>query len=726
MVAVLTVFANHLWHWPRGGFIGVDVFFVISGFLITGNLLRDAEATGTVSFRKFYGRRVRRIVPAATVVLVLTYVASLLAFRSFRAHQVGIDALFAFAFMANWRFAFEGTDYFRAAVTSVSPLQHYWSLSIEEQFYFVWPAVVLIVSVVVARKGLTHSRGLRLTGVFMAAVIAASFSWAVRETVTSPNWAYFDTLSRVWELGVGALLATAVGLLARIPRGVKPLLSWAGLGLIAASAFMIGDASPGFPAPWALLPVAGAALVISAGVGGEPEYQTFLRNPISTYVGDISYSLYLVHWPVIVILAAIMEPGAIIQPGISFSVSALAISFGLAIASYHLVENPFRNYRWRRPREDAGGSSDGRYQQEKASHYAVVAVALLVAGLCAASLGFSGTSQLTRGALSAAQTAWARIPLGPSPRQEGVEVGVQSQALPASAVPTRKSLGQSAEPPNAGPLTAALQREIADALEATDWPRLDPSMESVIGGTARQGPEIEDCDGTVRVGPPDALLCTWGSSSAPTRAVLVGDSIAMNYAAPLTELALNSGGQLQLHAEWMPDCRFAEGFDGPVPQMYEAVPCKDRTQHAIDVINSTKPDVVIVSNSYLGDDNLVDGWATSLRQTTEKFRESTKKIVFLSPPPPDKKIGECFGTQSSKPADCIGRVTEQWRSMAEAEQSVAGTWIDSRPWLCSPDGLCPIFVATTPMKQDLVHLTPAYSSKISPVIGESLRQAGIF
>ena len=104
-VAVLTVFANHLWHWPRGGFVGVDIFFVISGFLITGNLLRTAENTGTVSFKKFYWNRVRRIVPAATVVLILTYIVCLLVFRPFRAHQIGIDALFAFIFMANWRFA---------------------------------------------------------------------------------------------------------------------------------------------------------------------------------------------------------------------------------------------------------------------------------------------------------------------------------------------------------------------------------------------------------------------------------------------------------------------------------------------------------------------------------------------------------------------------------------------------------------------------------------------
>src|SRR5690349_10420661 len=138
MVAVVTVFAFHLCGWPRGGFIGVDVFFVISGFLITGNLLKMADRRGNVSFFQFYCNRIRRIVPADTVVLVCTYLASLVVFLPFRANQVGVDALFAFIFMSNWWFAAQQTDYF-AAGDAVSPIQHYWSLSIEEQFYFVWP-----------------------------------------------------------------------------------------------------------------------------------------------------------------------------------------------------------------------------------------------------------------------------------------------------------------------------------------------------------------------------------------------------------------------------------------------------------------------------------------------------------------------------------------------------------------------------------------------------------
>jgi peptidoglycan/LPS O-acetylase OafA/YrhL len=372
MVAVLTVFANHLWGWPTGGFVGVDVFFVISGFLITGNLLRGAEKTGNVSFRSFYWNRVRRIVPAATVVLILTYLVAVLLFLPFRSNQVGIDALWAFFFFANWHFAAEGTDYFAAAASTVSPVQHYWSLSIEEQFYFVWPALIFIIGVLVVRKAWSHDRRMKVAGAVMAVICAASLGWAIYETQIAPTTAYFSTFSRVWELGVGALLATSVRLLVRIPTKLKPILSWAGLALIAASLILLHEGSVGFPAPWAILPVLGAALVLAAGVGAEPQPQGFLRNPISCYIGDISYSLYLVHWPVIVFLGALMDPGW------QFSVTALALGFALAVVSYHFVENPLRKVDWTKLRDSLRDIRKRRYQPQRSSGLAALGAAALV------------------------------------------------------------------------------------------------------------------------------------------------------------------------------------------------------------------------------------------------------------------------------------------------------------------------------------------------------------
>ena len=335
MVAVLAVVAHHLTDWPRGGFVGVDIFFVIVGFFVTKNLLRTAADTGTPSLRIFYVDRLRRIVPTATVVLVATVAAAVAVLPSPTARTTGIDALFAFFFIANWHFAADGADPVTATDTA-SPLLHYWPLSVEEQFLVFWPMLILALTALAVRSAWSQARWLAYTASAMGVVVAVSLAWAFYESAASPSWAHLGTVSRVWEFGVGALLATAVSLLARMPDLLRPILSWLGLSLIAAAMVLI-DGSAGFPAPWAVAPVAGAALVIAAGVGREPDLQGFLRNRVSTYLGDISYSLYLVHWPVIVLLAAVMASN------VYYYASALALTFGLAVALHHFVEDPLRH-----------------------------------------------------------------------------------------------------------------------------------------------------------------------------------------------------------------------------------------------------------------------------------------------------------------------------------------------------------------------------------------------
>ena len=157
MVAVGAVVLDHLFHRPSGGFVGVDIFFVISGFLITGLLLREASRDGRISIVNFYRRRIRRIVPAATVVLVVTLVTSAILMSSSRAKSVALDALTSSLFVSNWRFAEAGTDYFQMG-SATSPLQHFWSLSVEEQFYFVWPLLMILVLAVSARMRFGQQR----------------------------------------------------------------------------------------------------------------------------------------------------------------------------------------------------------------------------------------------------------------------------------------------------------------------------------------------------------------------------------------------------------------------------------------------------------------------------------------------------------------------------------------------------------------------------------------
>src|SRR6202020_1510927 len=204
-LAVLAVIANHLAGWPRGSFDGVDVFFVISGYLITGILLVEFEARETISSRRFYARRIKRILPVGLFVIGATVCATRVLAGIDRYHFTAKDAIAAVLFRANWHFAQTGVNYFNQSLPP-SPLQHYWSLSVEEQFYFVWPWLLLGLLLIARRLPRWRPEHTRpVAGVAIAAICAGSLAWAFAQTADSPTVAYFSTFVRAWELGLGAL-----------------------------------------------------------------------------------------------------------------------------------------------------------------------------------------------------------------------------------------------------------------------------------------------------------------------------------------------------------------------------------------------------------------------------------------------------------------------------------------------------------------------------------------
>lgn len=316
-----------------GGFVGVDVFFVISGFLITGLLIREVERTGRISLRTFYARRAKRLLPAAAVVLVVAAIGTRVLLPVTQWRDFGGDILAAAVYLVNWRFADRAVDYLAEDV-GPSPVLHFWSLAVEEQFYVVWPLLLVAVTLVVRRW---HGARLRPTmAIALVLVAVPTFWWSVHLTSTSPSTAFFVTTTRLWELAIGAFVAVGVTLWRRIPALAAAALGWTGLAAVALSAVAFGSASP-WPGAGALLPTLGTAAVIVAGTSGLRGPGRLLAIRPMVVVGGLSYSLYLWHWPMLVLAQAWRG-----ELGVRAGLVVVAASFIPAWLSMRFVENPIR------------------------------------------------------------------------------------------------------------------------------------------------------------------------------------------------------------------------------------------------------------------------------------------------------------------------------------------------------------------------------------------------
>ncbi|MGN6408206.1 MAG: acyltransferase family protein [Curtobacterium sp.] len=693
--AVAGVVVFHLFGVPFGGVAGVDVFFVISGFLITGSLLREYERTGRISFGAFALRRVQRLLPAAVPVLVVTVIAAFFVWFLPRAIEIALDGLAAATSVANWHFALRTTDYF-SGESSASPLQHFWSLSVEEQFYAVWPVVVLVALAVVARLSRPFARRAVLL-VIVLAVIAGGLAYALWQTDADPNRAYFDTLARSWELGLGALAAVVQPWLRRAPRKVAVVLSAVGLtGIV--MAMLVTDPDVAFPAPGALPAVLGATLVVGFGwsIGGRGPLAWVIASAPLRVVGRLSYSIYLWHFPVHVFLRATLGAGALT------AIVALVTTLLLAWASYRFVEAP--TLRWAWPTMAAAGwlrRAPDRRRRAVEGVVAATVVAVLV--------GAAGAQRL------------------PDLKYPGGVLQTFGVSSEASVTPSVR-LGSTDE----------AQRAVREALARSSWSMpVTSQLNRTVADIER---DLRECLNLIDSDLSNARSCTAGPATAERVAVVVGDSTAAAYSPGVEQALVPLGWRVETMT--FAGCSVLGRANDPHGHGHgreaaSAHACGLARDQMVRFADAQGADLVIASASGQAFAHDVsqrvraDRWQQSTAEGLADLAAPGRTVVSLTAPPNRERITSC-AIRSVGPSSCEtdasgGPNTDRDAKIAAeraavvdvAERGMAVHQLDVSDWFCT-DGRCPAVIDDTIVMYDEKHITPSVSAALAGPMREVL------
>ncbi|MEE6176650.1 acyltransferase family protein [Mycobacterium sp. 050134] len=670
-----------------GGFVGVDVFFVISGFLITGLLWREVSATSTVRLRRFYGARARRLLPASAVVGVVAAIASVFLLPPLQAGRVLVDGIASALYVSNYWFISEGVHYFGGHLPP-SPFQHYWSLGVEEQFYVVWPPLIIGTAWLIRRLRRRARPATTPTSPYLAVlavVAAASFALSLVITYVMPALAFFSLPTRAWQLAVGGLVALTAGRWRRMAAMPAAVAGWAGLALVLVACTAL-SANTSYPGIAALLPVVGAVLVIGAGCAAPPRgCGTLLALAPMRAIGRVSYSWYLWHWPVLV-----LAPPLLGHPlGLAGRLTAALVSGGLALLTLRLVENPLR-------------------------------FAAPIRRSALASLAVGGAATAVAVAVGVALLAVVPVPVG--------------RGAPAAA------LTVPASPPAAGAdgYDAAIRLAFAQVQAAVaasaDVRAVPANLEPPLADAAAEQ-RAYSFDGCLRTpfeaGQPE---CASGDTGSPITVALIGDSHAAMWSPAFQQIATQRRWRLELLSKGACPPMDLPTASGPFSGLVEHLEhCGQWRGQILARLRAEHPRLIVLStwrgygagsgNGWLSGFTSYDAaWIDSLGRLVRQLRETGAQVLVLGPvPAPETSVPVCLSGHLDDVAACSparSTAVNQAGIAAEtvATQAAGGQYADLTPLFCTPDR-CPVIVGNTLVYFDWEHLTLEYSRLLAPAIG---------
>ncbi|MFI5492701.1 acyltransferase family protein [Actinoplanes sp. NPDC051859] len=675
-IAVGVVVCAHLWPHGRlaGGFVGVDIFFVISGFLITSHLV-DNTPTNIRGLLDFWARRVRRLLPASLAVLAATAVAGWVwlpeALWDMTARQIRAAA----TYWINWQLAGDSVDYF-AAGNQASPVQHYWSLAVEEQFYVVWPLLLLVLTWLGWR--LRDKRWLYFAGLF--AVVCVSFWWSITYTRTTPSAAYFVSTTRVWELGSGGLLAVAYPVVARVlatkwgERARIPM-AYGGWLLMGAAVVRFTEGAP-FPGWRAIVPVAGVLLVIAANA----PLDWYPVNSLQ-WLGDHSYSIYLWHWPLLVIL-----PAAVGSPrGWKHDVAIIVAMLVLAALTKRFIEDPVRTRAWWR---------------RWVPTYAIGAAGMAVVIALAASWSVVENRR---------QDAYQR--------QLAAQLAGADRCFGAAALDPGSNCGRS--------------------LRGEYVPRNSTWQ---VGAIAEDKPGLNStkCNATAYEWP--VTRCDAGNVSSPVKVVLTGNSHALQWLEAVSNIAETEGWHLITY--YATGCPFALWPKESFTPKFER--CADWEAKVLSSVIELRPALVVTSNlGYLARYNgwfkpdkktsTVDAYYAAF----DRLNDAGVRTLVIKDAPAaaggDKS--DTAKHANADPIRCLeanpndygpcSAPRSDWDYPDAAVQAVQKigsktiTSVDLNDHICGPE-ICDAVVGGVRVRQDYSHLTATYVHTLIPYLRPTL------